>query len=144
MQQQFEARYRSLNLGKAETKFGTFEELLNIAAEPMRPIVRRLRGIIQKIDPKAFEVVRLGERSATYGVGPSKMTEAYAYILPHAKWVNLGFYKGADLDDPDGLLEGTGAKLRHIKVHSLEDADRPDLHAMIRAAFIERKNTLRK
>jgi hypothetical protein len=131
-------------VAKAETKFGTFEELLNITAAPMQPIVKRLRSIIQKIDPKAFEVVRLGERSATYGVGPSKMTEAYAYILPHAKWVNLGFYKGTDLDDPNGLLEGTGAKLRHIKVHSLEEADRPEFHSMIKAAFIERKTALEK
>ena len=36
------------------------------------------------------------------------MIDGYAYILPHAGWVNLGFYKGAELPDPKALLEGTG------------------------------------
>lgn len=129
-------------MAKAETKFGTFDELLSIATEPMRPVLQRLRAIIFEIDPNAFEVVRLGERSATFGVGPSKMTEAYAYVLPHAKWVNLGFYKGADLDDPDDLLEGAGAKLRHIKLNSVVAADQPNIRAMIKLALAERQQAL--
>jgi hypothetical protein len=129
-------------MAKVDTKFGTFEQLLDLTTEPMRPVLKCLRAIIIEIDPNAFEVVRLGERSATFGVGPSKMTEAYAYILPHAKWVNLGFYKGADLDDPKNLLEGTGAKLRHIKLQSVIEANQPDIHAMIKKAFAERKRAL--
>ena len=50
----------------------------------------------------------LGERAATYGFGPKKMSDAYAYILPYTNWFNLGFYRGADLPNPHGLLEGTG------------------------------------
>jgi len=37
------------------------------------------------------------------------------------KHVSLGFYKGTKLPDPDGLLEGTGTKLRHIKIHAPKD-----------------------
>jgi hypothetical protein len=131
-------------MAKAETRFGTFDALLDLATAPMQPVLKRLRAIILDIDPKAFEVVRLGERSATFGVGPSKMTEAYAYVLPHGTWVNLGFYKGADLADPKKLLEGTGAKLRHIKVGSVADAERPEIRAMIKTAFAERKAALGK
>jgi hypothetical protein len=129
---------------KSETRFGTFEELLQLATDPMRPILKRLRETIIEIDPKTFEVVRLGERSATFGVGPSKMTEAYAYILPHAKWVNLGFYWGTALSDPKGLLAGTGAKLRHIKVKTVDEAAHADLRSMIKSAYVERKNALGK
>lgn len=35
--------------------------------------------------------------------------------------INLGFYKGAELTDPEGLLEGTGKGVRHVKVYSNED-----------------------
>ena len=63
--------------------------------------------------------------------GPRKMIDGYAYILPYKRWVNLGFYQGVDLADPEGLLEGTGAKMRHVKIRSLDDAQRPEVRALI-------------
>lgn len=123
----------------AETQFGTFEELLEMAAEPLRPIMIKLRERIMQLNPDVVETVRLGDKAATYGVGPKKMKEGYCYVLPHAKWVNLGFYQGVSLDDPSGILEGTGKKLRHIKIKSLDDADNPALQDLIEAAHQERK-----
>ena len=70
------------------------------------------------------------------------MSEGYAYILPHKNWVNLGFYKGAELPDPAALLEGTGKKLRHVKVRSIQDADQPQLRTLIEEALAERKQAL--
>ena len=66
-----------------ETKFGTFDGLLEITEERLRPIASALKKMILEIDPGACEVVRLGDRAATYGVGPKKMSEGYAYILPY-------------------------------------------------------------
>jgi hypothetical protein len=43
-----------------------------------------------------------------------------AALSPYTKWVSLGFIRGAALDDPDGLLEGTGASVRHIKIKTPE------------------------
>jgi hypothetical protein len=128
----------------ADTKFGTFDELMDIAVPEMRPIAERLREIVVEVDPETVEVVRLGDRAATYGVGPKKMSEGYAYILPHKNWVNLGFYKGADLPDPAGLMEGTGKKLRHVKVRSVEDAERPEISTLIEEALAEREQALGK
>ena len=108
----------------------------------MRPLARRLRHIVLAVDPAAIEVVRLGDRAATYGVGPKKMSEGYAYILPYALWVNLGFYKGTDLPDPAALLQGTGAKMRHVKIRSPAEADAPEVRALIEAAVAERKSAL--
>lgn len=125
-----------------ETRYGTFDELLEIAAPQIRPIAVRLREIVLEVDPDAVEVVRLGDRAATYGVGPKKMSEGYAYILPHENWVNLGFYKGADLPDPAGLMEGTGKKLRHVKVRAVEDAERPEIRALLKEALAERTAAL--
>ena len=123
-------------------KLGTFDDLIDITREPMQPIAKRLREIIVEIHPEHVEVVRLGDRAATFGLGPKKMSEGYAYILPHDNWVNLGFYKGADLADPKRLLEGTGAKMRHVKVRSVEGAGQPGIRTLIEAALAERKRIL--
>ncbi|MEP2946456.1 MAG: DUF1801 domain-containing protein [Lentilitoribacter sp.] len=126
----------------SKTNFGSFEDLIELTPDQLRPIVIGLKEIILSVHPETCEVVRLGDRAATYGVGPKKMSEGYCYILPHSKWVNLGFYKGADLADPSNMLEGTGAKLRHIKIKSLDECDDPEIGKLIKSALDERKTTL--
>ena len=126
----------------SKTKFGTFADLLQITEETQKSTVARLRETILSIHPEACEVVRLGDRAATYGLGPKKMSEGYVYILPYTSWVNLGFYKGADLPDPDGLLEGTGKNLRHVKIRTVDEADNLRIRTLIQAALEERKQAL--
>ena len=126
----------------SDPKFGTFEDLLDIAPDALRSIMTCLRELILLVDPDAVMVVRLGDKAATFGVGPKKMSEGYCYILPYSKWVNLGFYHGVALPDPDGLLQGTGAKMRHIKIRSIEDCQNPMLSQMIGNALKERKAAL--
>lgn len=131
-------------MASVAARLGTFDELLGVAKEPMRPILARLRETILKIDPEACETVRLGDRAATYGLGPRKVIDGYAYVMPHSEWVNLGFFQGARLSDPHGLLEGSGAKLRHVKIRSTADADRPEIRELIAAAVAERNRALHK
>ena len=123
----------------SKAQFGTFEDLLEITEESLRPIVTALREVIVEVDPDACEVVRLGDRAATYGVGPRKMLDGYAYIIPHKRWVNLGFYQGVDLADPEGLLEGTGAKMRHVKIRSMDDANWTAVRLLVKGALERRK-----
>lgn len=72
------------------------------------------------------------------------MTEHYAYIGVQKSHVNLGFYYGASLADADGLLEGTGKKLRHVKIRSLDFAGSPAVTALLKAAIAERRQRLSK
>ena len=116
---------------------GTFEELLNGTAPELATIARRLREAIFTVDPAAVETVRLGDNAATYGVGPKKMTEGYAYIMPMRGYVNLGFYQGASLED--ARLEGTGKGLRHVKIRSFDEASNPALRGLLAAALAARK-----
>ena len=125
----------------SKAQIGTFDDLLEITEESLRPVVTALREVIVEVDPNTCEVVRLGDRAATYGVGPRKMLDGYAYILPHKRWVNLGFYQGVDLADPEGLLEGTGAKMRHVKIRSLDDANRSAVRALVRGALERRRES---
>ena len=126
-----------------ETKIGQFRDLLELASEPLRPVAESVRALILEIHPDACEVVRLGEKAASYGCGPRKMIDGYAYIMPFRSWVNLGFFQGASLMDPQGLLEGTGAKLRHIKLRTVDDTEQPGVRALVEQACAERKAALR-
>ena len=120
-------------------KIGTFDDLLDATDEGLRPILHALRQTIRDVHPETCEVVRLGDGAANYGVGPRKMLDGYAYLMPQRAWVNLGFYQGVALPDPERLLDGTGAKMRHVKVRSLYDARRPALRALVAAALAERR-----
>lgn len=105
----------------------------------MRPVATALRELILDVHPGAVEVVRLGDRAATYGVGPKKMSEAHTYVLPHDNWVNLGFFWGVNLRDADSRLEGTGANMRHVKVRTLDEVADPTLRTLIQEALTERQ-----
>ena len=67
------------------------------------------------------------------------MSEHYAYIAVHAAHVNLGFYHGAGLKDPAGLLEGTGKRLRHISFADVASTKRGAVSALLREAIADRR-----
>lgn len=124
------------------TKFGTFDDILNMTPHELKPIAQYLRNTIFEIDPNCVEVVRIGDRGATFGVGPKKMSEGYCYLIPYKNWINLGFYKGTSLPDPNGYFEGTGKNMRHIKMRSLEQAEEQIIRTYIQNALEERKKAL--
>ncbi len=60
---------------------------------------------------------------------------AFAYVGAFKTHVNVGFYEGASLPDPSGLLEGAGKRMRHAKVRWGEPVDTKALNALIEAAY---------
>ena len=60
---------------------------------------------------------------------------AFGYVNAFTAHVNVGFFLGAQLADPAGLLEGTGKAMRHVKLHPGAEPDREALAALIRAAY---------
>ena len=60
--------------------------------------------------------------------------EPFCYVVGYAKHVNLGFCEGAGLPDPDGLLEGTGKAMRHIKIRPGAEFPGRTLSRMVREA----------
>jgi len=123
---------------------GNFDDIVAMADDAMRPICLRLRALIVSLHKDAFEIVWPKHRIASYGVGPKKMTEHYAYIGLQKSHVNLGFYYGAILPDADGLLEGTGKKLRHLKIRSLDVVESRAVRALLKTAIAERRDRLSK
>ena len=79
-------------------------------------IVSKVRTIILEAAPEADESIKWAQ--PVYEVnGP------FAYIKAFKNSVNFGFWRGVDIHDPHGLLQGTGEKMRHIRLTSLEDID---------------------
>lgn len=108
----------------------------------MRRLALRAREIVHELHPGAVEVVWERQRIAGYGVGPKKMSEHYAYLAPQTRHLNVGFYRGSLLEDPAGLLEGTGKLLRHAKVVDADALEGKPLRALLVAARAEREKAL--
>jgi hypothetical protein len=45
----------------------------------------------------------------------------FAYIKAFKNSVNFGFWRGVDIDDPEGFLQSSGEKIPHVKLSSLDD-----------------------
>jgi hypothetical protein len=48
----------------------------------------------------------------------------FCFIKAHKNHVNIGFWRGVQLKDPKELLEGSGVKMRHIKITDKKDIDK--------------------
>lgn len=73
----------------------------------------------------------LHDRQPTACVGDA----AFAYVDAFTAHVNIGFFHGADLADPAGLLLGTGKRMRHVKLRWGHPVDDAALGALIKAAY---------
>ena len=66
----------------------------------------------------------------------------FAYVNVFRAHVNVGFFLGAELNDPAGLLQGSGRRMRHVKLKPEVDYDTAALSALIDAAYAEVKSRL--
>jgi len=64
---------------------------------------------------------------------------AFAYVAAYKAHVNVGFFRGAELADPAGLLVGTGKLMRHVKLVPGRDVDAAALRKLIGAAYADMK-----
>ena len=68
---------------------------------------------------------------------------AFAYVNTFTAHVNVGFFRGAEIADPEGLLEGTGRFMRHVKVRPDDDVDARALARLIDTAYADIKERLK-
>jgi hypothetical protein len=66
----------------------------------------------------------------------------FGYVNVFKDHVNIGFYFGAELEDPAGLLEGTGKRMRHVKRKPGDSVDVAALSTLINAAYADIKARL--
>ena len=115
-----------------------FYEIVAAYDEPVQYLLVRARSFIYQVYPAAVEVPWPVQRTLGYGVGPKKNSEHFAWLQPQRTYLNLGFNYGTELPDPEGLLEGTGKLLRHVKIRRPEDLKNPALRDLLEAAVKDR------
>jgi hypothetical protein len=85
--------------------------------------------------PGAVEMVYDNYNALVIGFGPNdRASDAILSIALYPKWVNLYFLDGASLPDPVKLLQGSGNRVRRIKVDDPSIIDSPPVRALIAAA----------
>ena len=68
---------------------------------------------------------------------------AFAYVNVFKAHVNVAFFRGAEIADPKGLLEGTGKFMRHVKLSPERNVDAGALMKLIETAYTDMRRRLR-
>lgn len=68
---------------------------------------------------------------------------AFGYVNAFKAHVNVGFFRGAEIADPENLLEGTGKFMRHVKLKPDHDVDPAALTKLIKTAYADMKACLK-
>jgi hypothetical protein len=115
----------------------TWDEVLERHSPEVQAAAHAMLGVLLGELPDA--VVRFDRGNGLLAVGTgSGMRELLFALIPHAGWLNLQLADGADLPNPDGLIEGTGKRIRHIKIRSAEAATSPAVRAAVQAEVAAR------
>jgi hypothetical protein len=108
------------------------DAFFNSLSNPVAPLARQLRGIIRKAIPKASESIK-------WGMPVYEAHKMVCAVRISDDYVALQFYtSGTKLHDPEGLLEGTGKKMRHVKVRSKADIRKGLFTSWIKRAVDEK------
>ena len=119
-------------LGAAGPTEDDFELLLANHTPVVAETARALRRVLAAAFPEAVEQVDFGNKLLAVGKSMAMRDLTFA-IIPHSAHVNLQLADGIDLPDPAKLVEGTGKRIRHVKVRSVEAAAMPQLRAIVDA-----------
>lgn len=102
----------------------------------LRVIARHWFDVLRNCGDDVREVMHDDQPTACVG------DAAFAYVDAFTAHVNIGFFCGADLADPAGLLEGTGKSMRHVKLRPGVDIDGAALVGLIESAYRDMKRRL--
>lgn len=92
-----------------------------------RAIAERVIMLVRAAAPTATSSIKWGQPVFEHA-GPMVWMKSFA------KHFGVGFWRGAELPDPKGLLEGDGDRMRHVKLRKVNDIDEPAVRALVEAA----------
>ncbi len=102
----------------------------------LRRLARRWFEVMRGTGSDVLDVLHDGHPTACVG------SLAFGYVNVFRAHVNVGFFLGTQLDDPHGLLEGTGRYMRHVKLRTEAHGDSAALRQLISAAYADMKSRL--
>ena len=102
-------------------------EMAKLTKAVLAKVRERLPGSVEMVYDKKNSLV-IGFCSA------ERASNVINSIATYSKWINLYFFEGDTLPDPQGLLQGSGTMVRSIRLTSAADLDRPAVQALMAAA----------
>ena len=94
----------------------------------LRKVVRELRAFVKGVVPDMKETVN------SWGVSTFERESPFCCYMVGKNHVTFGFHYGTSLSDPEGLLEGTGKNIRHVKLRTVEDLEQKGLKELVHSA----------
>ena len=102
-------------------------------------MVKLTKDVLAKLRPRfpgAVELVYDKPRGMVLGFcADEHASNVINSIAVYSKWINLYFFEGDTLPDPEGLLRGQGRIVRNIKVTTADDLDRPAVKVLMAEAL---------
>lgn len=101
----------------------------------IQDLALKLRSLVLEEMAPCYENIYDAYNAVAIGYGSSdRLQDGVFHIAVYAKHVNLGFNHGASLDDPLGILKGSGKRIRHITIKDQTDLAKPEIRSYIRRA----------
>jgi hypothetical protein len=100
-------------------------------------IARRWFEVMRACGDDVRELLHDGHPTACVG------DAAFAYVNAFRAHANVGFFRGAEIADPEGLLEGTGKFMRHVKLRPDRNVDARVLMKLIETAYADMKRRVK-
>src|SRR6185436_19487168 len=90
----------------------------------------QLRALVLEEMAPCYENIYDAYSAVAIGYGASeRLSDGVFHIAVYSKHVNLGFNDGATLDDPKGILQGKGSRIRHITIKTPDDLNSPNIRS---------------
>lgn len=107
-------------------------ELLEPYPEEIRSFARELRSYLKEETKPTHELAGRSAQSFNIGYGFNTTSwDCFCAIIVYRNHINLSFPSGAKLEDPEGLLHGTGTRVRHMKIREVADLQTPEARALL-------------
>lgn len=90
------------------------DDYLDKVEPAQRQLLQSLRGLVQRAAPQATESFKWAQPVYEQG-GP------FCFLKAHRSHVTLGFWRGKQLAAGQGVLEGEGEKMAHLKLRSVAE-----------------------
>lgn len=107
-------------------------DLLEPYSAEVRKLALAARAFVMRMIPKAMEQVDPKSKVIGFGFGAG-YKDMICSLVPAKTWVTLGIGWGAELPDPQKLMEGAGKVHRHVKLKTESDLKIPALEALLKA-----------
>jgi Domain of unknown function (DU1801) len=113
--------------------------LLDRFGDDVHEIIVGLRERIFKVAPDVHEIITDVGYTVSLQYGPDdKVAKAFCYIAGFSNHANLGFQQGAMLPDRHHIMQGSGAKMRHVKFATFEQTQAAWLDSYLEAALAQK------